>query len=145
MAATLDRSGALRLARGVCRALAEHGFGAMTEFPLRSGRRVDVIGINDRGETLIVEIKTCVEDFRADRKWQEYRDFCDSFYFAVPSAFPRELVPQECGLMVADEYGAVIVRAAPAAAMNGSRRRAQTARLAMLASLRLQRLLDPQV
>jgi hypothetical protein len=143
--AILERSTALRLARGVCRALAAHGFGAITEFPLRSGRRVDVIAINDKGETVIVEIKTSVEDFRADQKWPEYRDFCDSFYFAVPRVFPCELVPRECGLMIADEYGAVIVRAAPPAAMNGSRRRAQTARLAMLASLRLQRLLDPQL
>lgn len=143
--ATADRSEALRLARGVCRALVEHGFGALTEFPLRSGRRVDVIGVNDRGETVIVEIKTSVEDFRADQKWPEYLEFCDSFYFAVPTAFPRDLLPADCGLMIADEYGAVILRAAPAQAMNGSRRRAQTARLAMLASLRLQRLLDPPV
>lgn len=140
-----DRTGALRLARGVCRALAELGFGSITEFPLHSGRRVDVIAINDRGETVIVEIKTTVEDFRADQKWPEYRAFCDSFYFAVPAAFPREFVPEDCGLMIADEYGAVIVRAAPAATMNASRRRAQTARLAMLASLRLQRLLDPPI
>lgn len=145
MPATPDRSEALRLARGICRALAEHGFGALTEFPLRSGRRVDVIGVNDRGDTVIVEIKTSVEDFRADQKWPEYLAFCDSFYFAVPIAFPRELVPEDCGLMIADEYGAVILRPAPPLAMNGSRRRAQTARLAMLASLRLQRLLDPQV
>jgi hypothetical protein len=145
MPATVDRSGALKLARGVCRALAERGYGSLTEFPLRSGRRVDVIGINDRGDTVIVEIKTSVEDFRADQKWPEYLEFCDSFYFAVPTAFPRELLPEDCGLMVADEYGAVILRAAPPLAMNGSRRRAQTARLAVLASLRLQRLLDPGV
>jgi hypothetical protein len=145
MRTTADRNDALRLARGVCRALAERGFGALTEFPLRSGRRVDVIGVNDRGDTVIVEIKTSVEDFRADQKWPEYLAFCDSFYFAVPTAFPRELVPEDCGLMIADAYGAVVLRAAPPLAMNGSRRRAQTARLAMLASLRLQRLLDPQV
>jgi hypothetical protein len=138
-----DRSEALRLARGVCRALVELGYGVLTEFPLRSGRRADVIGINDRGETLIVEIKSSVEDFRADQKWRDYREFCDGFFFAVATGFPRELIPPECGLMVADEYGAVILRPGPTLPMNGSRRRAQTARLAVLASLRLHRLLDP--
>ena len=138
-----DRSEALRLARGVCRALVALGYGVLTEFPLRSGRRVDVIGISDRCETLIVEIKSSVEDFRADRKWTEYLEFCDSFFFAVPAGFPHDLVPAGCGLMVADEYGAVILRPAPAQPMNGSRRRAQTARLAVVASLRLHRLLDP--
>jgi hypothetical protein len=45
--------------------------------------------------------------------------------------------------MVADGYEAVVVRPAPLLAMSGSRRRAQTARLAVIASLRLHRLLDP--
>jgi hypothetical protein len=140
-----DRREALRLARGVCRALVDLGYGALTEFPLRTGRRVDVIGVNDRGETVIVEIKSSVVDFRTDRKWQEYLAFCDSFYFAVAPSFPRELLPTDCGLMVADGYGAVILRPAPPLAMNASRRRALTARLAVVASLRLHRLLDPVV
>jgi hypothetical protein len=142
---TPDRSTSIRLARGVCRALAQMGYSPLTEFPLHSGRRVDVIGVNPRGETLIVEIKSSVEDYRSDRKWPEYRAFCDGFYFAVPAQFPQELLPQECGLMVADDYGAVVLRRSPPLAMNGSRRRAQTLKLAMLASQRQQRLLDPEI
>lgn len=133
----------MRLARGVCRTLVQHGYGVLTEFPLRSGRRADVIAINHRGNTVIVEIKTSADDFRADRKWPEYLAFCDGFFFAVPAGFPCELVPPECGLMVADEYGAVILRPGSTPPMNGSRRRAQTVRLAVVASLRLHRLLDP--
>jgi hypothetical protein len=140
--ALADRAEASRLARGVCRALVELGYGVLTEFPLRSGRRADVIGINDRGDTLIVEIKSSVEDFRADQKWGGYLEFCDGFFFAVPAGFPQELIPESCGLMIADDYGAVILRPGPTAPMSGSRRRAQTARLAVIASLRLHRLLD---
>ncbi len=140
---TAGRSDAVLLTRGVCRTLVQHGYGVLTEFALRSGRRVDVIAINDRGNTVIVEVKSSVEDFRADRKWPEYLAFCDSFFFAVPAGFPRELVPAECGLMVADEYGAVILRPGRTAPMHGGRRRALTARLAFVASLRLHRLLDP--
>ncbi len=139
-----DRITAQRLARGVCRALGALGYAALTEFPLNGGRRVDVIAVNGAGETVIVEIKTSAADYRADRKWTEYLEFCDAFYFAVPSAFPLALLPADCGLMIADDYGAEILRRAAAEPMNGSRRRAQTLRLALAAMQRLGRLIDPE-
>ena len=139
-----DRITAQRLTRGVCRALGALGYAALTEFPLNSGRRVDVIAVNGAGETVIVEIKTSTADYRADRKWNEYLEFCDAFYFAVPSAFPLALLPADCGLMIADDYGAEILRRPAAQPMNGSRRRAQTLRLALAAMQRLGRLIDPE-
>ena len=98
-----DRITAQRLARGVCRGLGALGYAALTEFPLNSGRRVDVIAVNGAGETVIVEIKTSTPDYRADRKWNEYLEFCDAIYFAVATAFPLALLPADCGLMVADD------------------------------------------
>ena len=139
-----DHFSARRLARGVCRALGALGYAALTEFPLNSGRRVDVIAVNGAGETVIVEIKTSTADYRTDRKWNEYLEFCDAFYFAVPSAFPLALLPADCGLMVADDYGAEILRRPAAQPMNGSRRRALTLRLAVAAMQRLGRLVDPE-
>jgi hypothetical protein len=133
------------LARGVCRAVEDLGYAALTEFPLGNGRRVDVIAIDGGGEALIVEVKSCVADFRADRKWIEYLPYCDLFYFAVPDGFPRELLPEDCGVMVADGYGAAILRPAPRLAMNATRRRALTLRLALTASQRLRRVLDPRL
>ena len=139
-----DRITAQRLGRGDCRALGALGYAALTEFPLNSGRRVDVIAINGAGETVIVEIKTSPADYRADRKWNEYLDFCDAFFFAVPAAFPVALLPADCGLMVADDYGAEILRRPAVQPMNGSRRRAQTLRIAFAAMQRLDRLIDPE-
>jgi hypothetical protein len=139
-----DRFTAQRLARGVCRALGALGYAALTEFPLNSGRRADVIAVNGAGETVIVEVKTSTADYRSDRKWNEYLEFCDAFYFAVPPAFPIALLPSECGLLIADDYGAEILRRPAAQPMNGSRRRAQTLRLALAAMQRLGRLVDPE-
>lgn len=138
-----DRIKAQRLARGVCRALGALGYATLIEFPLNSGRRVDVIAINGAGETVIVEIKTSTADYRADRKWNEYLEFCDAFFFAVPTEFPVALLPADCGLMIADDYGAAILRRPAAQSMNGSRRRAQTLRVALAAMQRLGRLIDP--
>ena len=132
------------IARGVCRLLADMGYPTLTEFKLKSGRRVDVMGLGPAGRFLIVEIKSSAADFRADGKWPEYLPYCDLFYFAVGDQFPMDLLPGGRGVMVADAWHGAIRRPAPLAPMNGLRRRNQTRRFAATAARRLQDLLDPQ-
>ncbi len=139
-----EGSAGAALARGVCRTLADMGIATLTEFTLRTGRRVDVIGLDPAGKVTIVEIMSSVEDFRGDHKWPEYLDFCDHFYFAVPDGFPIEILPEDCGLMAADTYAAVTLRDAPTLRLNAARRRAQSLRFALTAAQRLQRLIDPR-
>jgi hypothetical protein len=131
------------LCRGVCRALTDLGYAPLPEFRLACGRRADIFALSDRGEAVIVEIKSCIEDFRADQKWPEYQPWCDRFYFAVSESFPRELVPEECGLIVADPWTAVILRDSPVRTLAPARRKALTLRAALAASERLLRLTDP--
>jgi len=141
---TTDPLGAALLCRGVCRALDQLGYAALVEFPLANGRRADVLALSPGGEFIIVEIKSSIADFRADRKWGFYRDYADRLYFAVANEFPAALIPEECGLIVADGFGAAIIRAGDPSPMAPSRRRALTLRFARLAASRLRRLLDPQ-
>jgi len=131
------------LARGVCRFLRRSGYGAMTEFTLRNRRRVDVIGIAGDGRIVIVEVKSSEADYRADRKWRDYPDYCDAFYFAVPEDFPKHLIPQDCGLLAADGFGAEILREPKEGRVNPARRKSLITRFAHTASLRLQTLTDP--
>jgi hypothetical protein len=138
-----EKNFARMLCRGVCRALSDLGFAPLTEFTLACGRRADIFALSDRGETVIVEIKSSIEDFRSDQKWPDYQPWCDRFYFAVGEGFPQELVPEECGLIVADAFGGVVLREAPVRALPPARRRALTLRAALAASERLQRLTDP--
>jgi hypothetical protein len=135
-------SGAL-LARGTCRALEQLGYASLVEFPLANGRRADILALGRAGDLVIVEVKSSVADFRADRKWTTYRDFSDRLYFAVPNDFPRVLIPGECGLMVADPFGAALLRDGSTTRLNPGRRRALTLRFARIASARLRRCLDP--
>ena len=132
------------LARGVCRALEQLDYASLVEFPLANGRRADVLALGKAGDFMIVEIKTSVADFRADRKWPDYRDFSDRFCFAVPSEFPAVLIPEECGLMVADSFGAALLRGGAMLPLKPGRRRSLTLRFARLAALRLRRHLDPE-
>ena len=131
------------LARGVCRALHQLGYASLTEFTLGSGRRADVIGMDAGGAIAIIEIKSSLADYRADRKWRGYLDYCDLFFFAVPEDFPREILPEDCGLLVADAYGAAVVREAPVLDLHPSRRKAQLLRFAQVAAQRLARMVDP--
>lgn len=124
------------LRRGVCRLLADMGQAPLAEFKLSSGRRVDVMGLDAKGRFTAVEIKSGPADFRCDGKWPDYLAYCDAFYFAVGADFPRDLLPEDHGLMVADAFSAAVLRPAPARPMNGTRRRAQTIAFARTAALR---------
>jgi hypothetical protein len=134
-----------RLARGITRLFEDMGHAAIAEFSLANGRRVDVIALDGQGLTTIVEIKSSVQDFRSDGKWHEYLDFCDRFYFAVAADFPQALLPVEVGLIVADDWHGTVLRESPVFTMNGSRRRAQTLRIALTAAQRLRRFTDPRL
>ena len=142
-ASAVEPLAAALLARGVCRALEQLGYANLVEFPLANGRRADVLALGKTGDLVIVEIKSSLADFRADRKWPAYRDFSDRLYFAVPQTFPSALIPEECGLMVADPFGAALLRDGSTVPLNASRR-ALTLRFARVAAARLRRCLDPE-
>lgn len=128
--------------RGLTRALRHLGQSVLTECMLRNGRRADVIALDRDGRFTIYEIKVTTTDFLADRKWPDYGEFCDRFYFAVPLSFPLELLPENCGIMVADGYGAEEIRPAPVAQLHASRRKALTLQFARNAADRLQSVID---
>lgn len=132
------------IARGTSRALGIRGFRAVPELSLADGRRADLMAIDDAGTIWIVEIKSSLEDFRTDGKWPEYRAWCDRLLFAVAPDFPREVLPEDTGLILADRYGAEIVREAPEHRLAGTRRKAITLRFARVAAGRLMTLADPE-
>ncbi|BAT57695.1 hypothetical protein GJW-30_1_00203 [Variibacter gotjawalensis] len=136
---------ALLVARGTCRLLRQLGFAAVPEMPLASGRRADLAALGRDGEFWIVEIKSSIEDFRVDQKWPEYRWHCDRLWFATAPHVPIEIFPEDAGLIVADSYGAEIIRDAPEHKLPAATRRSMLLRYARLAASRLHGLSDPSV
>jgi hypothetical protein len=134
---------ALKIARGTARLLHAHGYCVVSELPLASGRRADLVALGSDGEILIVEIKSSVADFRADRKWMDYRTHCDRLFFATCLGVPCDIFPADTGLIVADAFGAHIVCEAPEHRLHGSTRRSMTLAVARAAALRLQSIADP--
>lgn len=128
---------------GTMRLLLDMGYAPIREVALTNRRRADIVALDRTGDSLIVEVKSGLSDFRADRKWQEYLPYCSRFYFAVDADFPRHVLEGDDGLsgdigiMLADRYGAEIIRPAGARAVNAARKKTLTLKVARLGAQRL--------
>ena len=87
-----------------------------------------------------MEVKSSIEDYRADQKWPEYFEWCDKLYFATASDFPHDILPSEPGLIIADAYGGEVIRETQSRPLAPARRKAMTLRFARVAAERLLRL-----
>lgn len=134
---------ALAVARGVGRLLRARGFAVVAELSLATGRRADIVGLGSDGELWIVEIKSSIEDFRVDQKWPDYRFSCDRLFFATHADVPLDIFPEDAGLILADQFGAELVREAPEHKLAGGTRKAMLVRFAQAAAHRLHGLVDP--
>lgn len=141
---------AREVARGIARLFARNGVWCLPEMPLRNGRRADLMGVDAKGQIIIVEIKVARGDLLGDGKWPDYLDFCDRFYWGLPPQLDRSPLEAEhyrpdcCGIIVADGYDAEIIRPAPLHALAASRRKVEVERLARTALRRLTVSADPQ-
>lgn len=134
---------ALAIARGVGRMLRRLGHAHILELPLANGRRADMTALTRQGEIWIIEIKSCLEDFRSDHKWPDYWDYADHVLFAVAPDFPVEILPDEAGLILADRYDAEVIRMPEMRRLAPARRRQMQLSFARTAALRLAYALDP--
>ena len=132
------------IARGTARLLRSLGFSCIGELPLPSGRRADLVALNERSDIWIIEIKSSVEDLRADHKWEDYRAHCDRLFFAFTQDLPCEIFPRDTGLIVADAYGAHMLCEAPLHRLPAPTRKLMTVRFALTSAARMNRLTDPQ-
>src|SRR5262249_22210061 len=96
---------AFAIARGTTRLLHSLGFSVVSELPLASGRRADLVALGANGDVWIVEIKSSIADFRADQKWMDYRLHCDRLFVATTLEVPCDIFPLDACLIVADAYG----------------------------------------
>lgn len=138
------------VARGIARLFARNDIWCLAEMPLRNNRRADLMGLDAKGQVIIVEIKVSRADLLGDGKWTEYLDYCDRFYWGLPPGLDRAplegaaFLPDCCGIIVADGYDAEIIRPAPTRALVAARRKVEVERLARAALRRLVSGADPQ-
>ncbi len=127
----------MQIRRGVQAFLADLGAVTLPEVTLATGRRADIMALHRDGTIWIVEIKSSVEDMKADSKWPDYRAWCDRFFFASLADVPQTVFPDDCGFMLADAHGAEMLRDAPEHKLAAARRKTVTLRFAQTAAQRL--------
>ena len=131
---------ALAVRNGVERHFFDLSWVSLPELTLKDGRRADLFLVSAKGDLVIIEVKSSVADFQADNKWPDYRSHSDYLYFATLPDVPAEIFPQDAGLIVADNYGAEILREAPEHKVPAARRKALMLRFARASAQRLARL-----
>ncbi|MEM7215485.1 MAG: MmcB family DNA repair protein [Pseudomonadota bacterium] len=130
---------AMAIRTGILRGFGESDWVFVPEITLANGRRADLVALDGKGVIRIIEIKSSIADFKSDKKWHEYRDYCDAFYFASHPDVPGEIFPEDEGFILADSYGCHIVREAKDQKLSGPTRKALTLRIARIAAERLTR------
>jgi hypothetical protein len=107
--------------------------------------RADMAAIDRTGALTLIEVKSGRADFRSDRKWHQYLAYCDRFYLAGGRDFPLGLLPLDEGVILADRFGAEIMREARLRALSAARRKAMLIRFGRAAASRLRTLVDPRL
>jgi len=133
------------IARGVMRHFAQIGLSSLSEFSPTRGLRVDIITLGISGEIWIVECKSGQSDFKSDKKWQNYLDWCDRYFWAVDANFPINILPSDTGIIIADAYDASILREAPLNKLSAARRKKIMNSVARSACNRLLLHTDPKI
>lgn len=113
------------------------------EVALPNGRRADILALRGDGGFVCIEVKSGLRDFQTDRKWRDYRDYCDRLFFAVDTDFPVDVLPEDAGLIVVAGRDADLIREAPEHKLPAARRTALSRHFARLAGWRLAVLEDP--
>jgi hypothetical protein len=129
--------------RAALRHCLAQGWAPLAEVPLPDGSRADILALRPDGGVVILEVKSCARDFLSDFKWQGYGAWCDAFLFAVDGDFPRALLPEGVGVLLAEDREAALWRAPAETRLVPARRRALTLGFARLAATRLADVQDP--
>ena len=133
------------IARGVMRHFSQIGLSSLSEFSPIRGLRVDIITLGMSDEIWIVECKSGQSDFKSDKKWQNYLDWCDRYFWAVDANFPIGILPSDTGVIIADSYDASILRDSPLNKLSAARRKKIMNSVARSACNRLLLHTDPKI
>ena len=133
------------IARGVMRHFDQIGLSSLSEFSPIKGLRVDIITLGMSNEIWIIECKSGQSDFKSDRKWHNYLDWCDRYFWAVDANFPIGILPSDTGVIIADSYDASILRDSPLNKLSAARRKKIMNSVARSACNRLLLHTDPKI
>tara|TARA_B100000315_G_C14542481_1_gene571595 strand:- start:11 stop:481 length:471 start_codon:yes stop_codon:yes gene_type:complete len=125
------------------RFLSNKGYKTITEFALPNKKRVDIIALNSKKEILIIEVKSKNNDFKNDKKWKKYLNYCNYFYFAF-NKYPKNLkIFENVGIIKINNKKNEIKKKALYIKMPENKRNNIIFNFALSAASKFHRLIDP--
>ena len=117
----------------------------VTELPLATGRRADVVGLSGHGDTGSSRSNPRSRISAPISNGRNTGFPADRLFFATHAAVPAAIFPGDAGLILAKFLGAELLREAPEHRLPGATRKAMLLRFAHAAALKLHGLIDPAV
>lgn len=82
------KSETLRIRKAATYYLTDKNYSIYDEVGLKSSSkssklRADLLGVTMAGQIILIEVKSCWQDFTSDTKWEQYLKFCNKMYFAI--------------------------------------------------------------
>ena len=120
------------------------GYKVLSEFALPNKKRVDIIAINSKKKIIIVEVKSNKKDFKLDKKWKNYLNYCNYFFFASNEKFINFKFKSEVGLIEKKGNCIKITKKPKYNLISDRKKNSLIFKMALSAASKFHRLIDPE-
>ena len=120
------------------------GYKVLSEFALPNKKRVDIIAINLKKKIIIVEVKSNKKNLKYDKKWKNYLNYCNYFYFACNEKLKDFDFSENIGIIQNNSNNIKIVRKSKYKKLSENIKKKLIFKIALSAASKFHRLIDPE-
>ena len=120
------------------------GYKVLSEFALPNKKRVDIIGINLKKKIIIVEVKSNKKNLKYDKKWRNYLNYCNYFYFACNDKLKDFDFSENIGVIQNNSNNIRIIRKSKYKKLSENKKKQLIFKIALSAISKFHRLIDPE-
>ena len=120
------------------------GYKVLSEFALPNKKRVDIIAINLKKEIIIVEVKSNKKSITYDKKWKNYLNYCNYFYFACSDKLKDLNFSKNIGVIQNNTKSIKIIKKSYYKKLPENKKNKLIFKIALSAASKFHRLIDPE-
>ena len=120
------------------------GYKVLSEFALPNKKRVDIIAINSEKEIIIVEVKSNKNGIKNDKKWKNYLNYCNYFYFACNGKLKDLNFYKNIGIIQNTASNIKIIKKSKYKKLSENKKNKLIFKIALSATSKFHRLIDPE-
>ena len=126
------------------RFLSLKGYKVLSEFALPNKKRVDIIALNLKKEIIIVEVKSNKNGVRLDKKWKNYLNYCNYFYFACNDKLKNFNFSKNIGVIQKKFNAIKIIKKSKYKKLSQKKKNTLIFKIALSATSKFYRLINPE-